>query len=90
MAGTFGGGAGTGGLGFFVPGLAVNDAGDAVVGVLADALPDAHHVAAGGVDKAAALGLKLLHGGHFGAERRNDDEVVFVEVFDVGVFFFAG
>src|SRR3954466_9391878 len=36
----------TGGARFFVPGLAVNDAGDLVAGILAHAFPNAHHVAA--------------------------------------------
>ena len=46
-------GARAGGLGFFVLGLAVNDRGGRFAGVFAHALPDAHDVAAGGVDDLA-------------------------------------
>ena len=65
----------SGGLGFLVPGLAVDDAGDAVLGVLADAFPDAHHVAAGGVHQHATLFLEALARAHLGAKRGNDHHV---------------
>ena len=64
------------GLGFLVLGLAVNDAGDALLRVLADALPHAHHVAAGGVHEQAALLLQLAPRGDLGAEGRDDDHVL--------------
>ena len=70
----------TGGLGFLVLGLAVDDAGDAVLGILAHAFPNAHHVAAGGVHELAALGFELLAGADFGAERGNDHHVVLLAI----------
>src|SRR6266849_4472011 len=79
MPATTGGRARAGGFGFFMPGLAMNDAGHGIVRVLADALPDAHHVAASRINELAAPGLELFHDGDFGAEGGNDDHVVFFE-----------
>ena len=80
----------TGGLGFLVPGLAVDDAGDLVLGVLPHALPDAHHVAAGRVHEAAAFVLELLPRRDLRAEGGNDDNVVLLQVLDVRVLLLAG
>jgi hypothetical protein len=66
---------GSGGFGFLVLGLAVNDAGDAFLGVLPHPFPDAHHVAASGIHQFAAFGDQLLLRLHFRAERRDDDNI---------------
>ena len=66
----------TGRLGFFVLGLAVNDRRGRFAGVFAHPFPDAHHVAAGGIDNLAAAVLDLLQDRQFGPERRHDDHVV--------------
>ena len=70
----------SGGLGFLVLGFAVDDAGDGFLGILAHAFPDTHHVAAGRVHQLAALFLELAAGGHFGAERRDDDGIAGVQL----------
>lgn len=57
-------------------GLAVDDGGDAVFGVAADAAPDLHDVAAGGIDDVAAEFLDFLHEGGGCAEGRDDDDIV--------------
>ncbi len=75
MARAVGGGLGGGGLGFLVLGLAVDDAGDAFLGILADAFPDAHHVAASGVHQFAAFGDEFFLRVHLRAEGGNDDHV---------------
>ena len=75
MARAVGGGLGGGGLGFLVFGLAVDDAGDAFLGVLADPFPDAHHVPAGGIHQFAAFGDQLVCVCHLGAESGDDDHV---------------
>lgn len=71
-----GGGLGAGGHGFFVPGFSVNDAGDVVAGVLADSLPNAHHVAAGGIDDGASDGRDSSSGGDLGSKGRDDDDIL--------------
>ena len=38
----------------------------------------------------AAAGLELFHHGDFGAECRDDHDVIFFEVLDLRIFFFAG
>ena len=70
-----------GGLGFLVLGLAVNDAGDALLGILAHPFPDAHHVAARGVHDDATLGFDLVARGDFGAERRDDHRIAGLQQF---------
>ena len=72
MAVAISAGLGSGGLGFLVLGFAMDDAGDVFLGILAHALPDAHHVAAGGVHHQAALGLQLFAGADLGAKRGDD------------------
>src|ERR1019366_9550602 len=49
--------------------------GDVLLRVLADAFPDAHHVAAGRVHQDAALGLQFFARADLGAERGDDDGV---------------
>ena len=83
-------GAGTGRLRLFVLGLAVNDRGRRFAGVFADPLPDAHHVAAGSVHDLAAAILDLLLNGKFGAESGDDDNIVGLQIGDVGLFVVAG
>ena len=65
-----------GGLGFFVLGLAVNDRRRGFARVFAHALPNAHHVAAGGVHDLAAALLDLLLDRQFGAKCRHDHDVL--------------
>ena len=77
-------------LGFLVLGLAVNDRGGRFAGVFADAFPDAHDVAAGGVDDLAAAILDLLQNGKLGAEGGQDDDVVGLQLRDVGLFVLSG
>ena len=79
MARAVGAGLGGGGLGFLVLGLAVDDAGDPFLGVLADPFPDAHHVAASRVHQAAAFGLKFGARAHLGAKGGDDHHVVGLE-----------
>ena len=74
-----------GGAGFLVRGLAVDDRGHALGGILADALPDAHHIAAGGVDNLAAVGFHRVDHGDLGAERRHDHDILGLEVVEVGI-----
>ena len=90
MAAAVGHGLRAGRLGLLVPGLAVDDAGDLVLGVLPHALPNAHHVAAGRIDEPAAFGFELLPHRDFRPEGGNDDDVVFLQVRDVGVLLLAG
>jgi hypothetical protein len=61
-------------------GLAVDDRGEAGLGVTAHALPHAHDVAAGGVDDHAAALLDALHELCLGAEGGHDDDVVLVKL----------
>ena len=78
-----------GGLGFLVPGLAVDDGGGALVAVLADAFPDAAYVAAGGVDLVAADFVEAVEHFHFRAEGGDDDDVLpgqAVEIVDAARF----
>jgi len=79
-----------GGLGLLMPGLAVNDAGDVILRILADAFPDAHDVAAGRIHKPAAFGFELLPHGDFHPESGNNDNVILLQVGDVRVLFAAG
>jgi len=74
------GGLGSRGLGFLVFGLAVDDAGDALLGVLTHALPHAHDVAAGGIDQIAALGGQFCPGFDLGAKGRDDDHIACVQL----------
>ena len=84
MAGAEGRGLRGGGLGLLVLGLAVDDARHRFAGILPDPLPDAHHVAAGGVHQHAALGLEFLSRLNLRAERRNDHHVVRLELVHLG------
>ena len=69
-------GAGGGGAGFFMAGFAMNDGGVAGLGVLADALPDAHDIATGGVHHHAAASGNELHESCLGAEGGDNDDVI--------------
>jgi len=46
---------------------------------LAHTFPDAHHVAAGGIDDDAAFGFDFFARADFGAERGNDDGVAGIQ-----------
>ena len=77
-----------GGLCFLMLGLAVNDAGDTFLGILADAFPNAHHVAAGGVHQFAAFGFEFFASADLGAEGGNDHGIAGLQLgqFLVGRF----
>ena len=66
----------TGRHGLLVGGLAVDDGGHPFLVVLADPLPNAHHVPAGGVDGLAAEFLKMIHCLHFRPESRHDHHIL--------------
>ena len=70
-------------LGFFVLGFAVDDRSGGFARVFANPFPDAHDVAAGGVDDLAAALLDLLQDGKLGPEGRHDDDIVRLQIRDV-------
>src|SRR5438445_13322122 len=78
--------AGTGRLGFFVFGLAVNDRRHTLAGIFADPFPNTHDVAASGIDNLAAVILYLLQNGQLRSEGGEDDNVVGLQFGDVGLF----
>ena len=61
-------------------GFAVDDGGDAIGGVSADPAPDFHHIAAGGVDDAAAAGFDFVDELGGCAEGGDNDDVVLGEL----------
>lgn len=65
----------------------MNDAGDAVFGVAADATPDFHDIAAGGIDDAAAFGVDFVHETRWRAEGGNDDDIIGGELIVFGTEF---
>ena len=65
----------TGCLGLFVLGLAVNDGSNRFAGVFAHSFPNAHHVAASGIDNLAAAVFDLLLDRQLGSERWDDHDV---------------
>ena len=67
----------------------MNDAGNRVLGILAHAFPDAHHVATGRVHEEASFFFELAAGGHFGAKGRYDNDVFRTQLVDLLVFGFA-
>ena len=79
-----------GGFGLFVFGLAMNDGSSRFACVFTHPLPNAHHVAAGGIDNLAAAILDLLLDRQFGSKRRHDDHVLGAEIGNVRLLIFAG
>ena len=73
-------------LGLLVLGLAVNDRGGRFAGVFAHAFPHAHDVAAGRVDDLAAAVLDLLLDRQLRSKCRHDDNVVRLQIGNVGLF----
>src|ERR1019366_483151 len=65
---------------FLVFGFSVNNGSRRFAGVLAHALPNAHHVATSGIDDLAAAILDLLQDRQFGSESGNDDNVVRLQI----------
>ena len=65
-----------GGEGLLVVGFAVDDRGDAVLGVAPHAAPDFHHVAAGRIDDVTTALVHLVHEGRRRAERGDDHHVI--------------
>src|SRR6185503_18292119 len=80
----------TGCLGFFMPRFAMNNARDRVFRVLPDALPNAHYVAAGGIDKQASFFFQLLPGADFRSEGGNNHQVLGPQLIDFVISRFAG
>ena len=68
-------GTGRGGAGFLVGSFAVDDGGETVAGIGADPFPDAHDIAASGVDDGATALLDEFHEAGFGTEGGHDDDV---------------
>ena len=79
----------TGCLGLFVFGFAVNNGSSRFARVFTDALPDAHHIAASGIDNLAATVLDLLLDRQFCSERRHNDNVFRSEIGNIGLLVFA-
>src|SRR5881398_2107587 len=90
MAATVAQCAGTGGLGLFVLGFAVNDGRNRFAGIFAHAFPNAHHVAARGIDDLAAAVFDLLLDRQLGSKRWDDHDVFRSKIRNVGLFIFAG
>ena len=65
----------TGRFCLLVFGFAMNDGSSRFAGVFTHPLPDAHHVAAGGIDDLAAAVLDLLLDRQFGSKCRHDHHV---------------
>ena len=82
--------AGTGGLCLFVLRFAVNNGGHRLNGIFAHPFPNAHHVAACGINNLAAAILDLLLNRQFGSKCRHDDNVVGAEISDVRLLISAG
>ena len=80
----------TGGLRLFVLRLAMNNRRRRFACVFAHPFPNAHHVAARGVDNLAAAILDLLLDRQFGSKCRHDDDVVGAEIRDVRLLISAG
>ena len=74
-----------GGAGFLVGRFAVDDRGHALGGILADAFPDAHHIAAGGVDDLASVGFHRIDHGDLCSECRDDHDILGLEADEVGI-----
>src|SRR2546423_13540660 len=66
----------------------MNDGGRGFAGVFANALPDAHHIAAGRVYDLATAILDLLLDRQLGPERGHDHHVVRLKISDVGLLVF--
>ena len=62
----------------------MNDRGDAFGGILADAFPNAHDIAAGGINNLATAGFDIGHHINFRTECRNDDDVALLQAVEVG------
>ena len=77
-------------LGLLVFGFAVNDRSSRFACVFANPLPNAHHVAAGGIDNLAAAVLDLLLNRQFRSERRHDDHVFGPQIGNVGLLVLPG
>ena len=68
----------------------MDNGGDRFAGIFAHSFPDAHHVAASGIDNLAAAILDLLLDRQFGSKRRDDHHVFRSEIRNVRLFIFAG
>ncbi len=77
-------------LGFLVPGLAMNDAGNTITRILLDAFPNTHHIATRGVHHHAPPFLNGRSGMNFRPKCRDDHNVLFVELGKFGFSWPAG
>ena len=80
--------AGTGGFGFLMFRLAVNDRGGGFTGIFAHAFPDTHDVAAGGVHDLAAAFFNLLLDRQFRSKSRHNHDVFGTKIGDVRLLIF--
>src|SRR5690242_19569882 len=76
-------------LGFLMPRFAVDNTRHCFSRVLADPLPNAHHVPAGCINKDAALLFQFGTSRNLGPERRNDNDITLLQIPDVRVLLFA-
>src|SRR6266480_3990755 len=79
-----------GGLGLFVLGFAMNDGSSRFASVFAHAFPNAHHVAASGIDNLAAAILDLLLDRQLSSKCRDEHDVFGSEIGNVRLFILAG
>ena len=61
-----------------------------LTGIFADPFPNAHDVAASGIDDLAAAIFDLLQNGKLGSESGQDDDVVGLQFGDVGLLVLSG
>ena len=76
-------------LGLLVFGFAVDDRGGRFACVFTNPLPNAHDVAAGGIDNLATAVLDLLLNRQFRSERRYDHHVFGPQIGNVGLLVLA-
>src|SRR5690349_19333599 len=76
-------------LGFFVPGFSVNDTRDLIFGILPHPFPDAHHVSARRVYEEASLRFELLPRSDVSAERRDNHNIILLQIVDIGILLLA-
>src|ERR1051326_2138789 len=71
-------------------GLAMNNRGHALAGIFAHPFPNAHDIAAGGVDNLAAVIPDLLQNGQLRAEGGEDNYVLRLQFGNVRLFIWTG
>src|SRR6266446_4479106 len=71
-------------------GLAMDDGSSGLARVFTHSLPNAHDVAASGIDNLAAAILDLLQDRQFGSESRHNYNVIGLEIGNLGLFIVPG